>query len=169
MYTIDAFHHVTFNSDLYLVAATVLPVLFIALMLESSGLARAAIWAARREAREYRRLRARISEVVEEAEVGGRRHVIVGGGLELGGLLALPAVACLLLFGAGEVCAVLALNAQHASDVEHDLVMAALVALPVALVAVAASAIVASAVRDLRAAEAAAPDDPDDPADPPRP
>jgi hypothetical protein len=143
---------VAFNSELYVVAATVLPVLFIALMLESSGLARAAIWAARREAREYRRLRERVAEAVEQAEHGERRHVVGVGSFELGGLLALPALLCLLLFGAGEVSSVLALDARHASSFEHVVVLAALVALPVALVAVAAGSLLAAAVRDLRAA-----------------
>jgi hypothetical protein len=45
-----------FNSSFYLVGATVLPVLFIALMLEGGGLARAAIWAAKLQLREFRRL-----------------------------------------------------------------------------------------------------------------
>jgi hypothetical protein len=138
-----------FNSSLYVVCATVLPVLFIALTLESGGLARAAVWAARREAREFHRLKA-LALRAEADGIAERRTVVVTS-IDPSWLLALPAVACLLLFGLGEVCAVLALNAQHATGFEHFCVVAALVALPVVLVGVAAVSIVAAGARDLKA------------------
>jgi hypothetical protein len=136
------------------VCATVLPVLFIALTLESGGLARAAIWAARREAREFRRLKALALRAADEAEAErGERRTVVVTGVDPSWLLALPVVACLVLFGLGEVSAVLALNAQRATGFEHFCVVAALVALPVVLVAVAAVSIVAAGARDLKARE----------------
>jgi hypothetical protein len=156
-----------FNSNLYVVCATVLPVLFIALTLESGALARAAIWAARREAREFRRLKALAMRAEDEAAERGERRTVVVTGVDSSWLLALPVVACLVLFGLGEVSAVLALNAQHATGFEHFCTVAALVALPVVLVAVAAVSIVAAGARDLKGpgAEEGAGDEP--PGDPP--
>jgi hypothetical protein len=149
-----------FNSSLYVVCATVLPVLFIALTLESGGLARAAIWAARREAREFRRLKALALQAEAADKRGEQRMVVVATNVDPSGLLVLPAVACLVLFGLGEVSAVLALDTQRATGFEHFCVVAALVALPVVLVGVAAVSIIAAGARDLRARED---DDAEDP------
>jgi hypothetical protein len=147
-----------FNSSLYVACATVLPVLFIALTLESASLERAAVWAARREASEFRRLKA--LALRGEADETAERRTVVVTSVDPSWLLALPAVASLLLFGLGEVCAVLALNAQHATGFEHFWVVAALVAMPVILVAVAAVSIIAAGARDLKGPGDEPPGDP---------
>ena len=141
--------------------ATVLPVLFIALMLEGRELTQVAVWAARRQVRELRRLRARVEQAVAEADRAGHHQTVIAVSPIGYGWLALPAVACILLFGLGEVSAVLALDARHASWFEHACVLAALVGLPSGLVLVTSVSLVRSSYTDLR--QQAATPTPDDP------
>lgn len=136
-----------FNTNLYVVAATVLPVLFIALMLEGGGLTRAAIWALRSQIDDFRRLRARARQVAEAARQNQRPTVVIAVSSNADALSVLPAVVCMLLFGFGEVCSVLALNAQRATSFEHFWVIAALIAMPIAVVAVTSAAIIRSSSR----------------------
>jgi hypothetical protein len=68
-------------------------------------------------------------------------------------VLALPAVACIVLFGLGEVSSVLAINARHATAFEHLCVVAALVSLPIVLVLVTAGSIITTGSRELKAPE----------------
>jgi hypothetical protein len=97
----------TFNADFYVVAATVIPVLFLALMLPGGILARFARWE-----REWRR--AQIRE--HGADFVSKAPVHVRAVYELMGW----PVALALAFGlVGEIPAILALDHRHATATEH--------------------------------------------------
>lgn len=131
-------------------------------MLEGRELTQVAVWAARRQLRELRRLRARVERVVAEAELAGDRRTVIGVSPLGYGWLALPAVACILLFGLGEISAVLASDARRASGFEHGCVLTALIGLPSGLVLVTAVSLIRAGYSDLRD-ESADPSDDDPP------
>lgn len=104
----------TFNTNFYVVGATVIPVLFIALLIPDGALARYSLWAKRLRSTQLRRIR------------GGSvsRH---WGVLRIHDLLVLPVTITFLVFITGEIDAVHALSHQHASGTEHTWVETALV------------------------------------------
>jgi lysylphosphatidylglycerol synthetase-like protein (DUF2156 family) len=103
-----------FNANFYVVGATVIPVLFIALLIPDGALARYSLWAKQLRSTGLRRIR------------GGSasRH---WGVLRVYNLLALPVTITFLLFAIGEIDAVHALSHEHASGTEHTMVETALV------------------------------------------
>jgi lysylphosphatidylglycerol synthetase-like protein (DUF2156 family) len=104
----------TFNTSFYVVGATVIPVLFIALLIPDGALARYSLRAKQLRSTQLRRIR------------GGSasRH---WGVLRIHDLLVLPVTITFLVFVTGEIDAVHALSHQHAFSTEHTWVETALV------------------------------------------
>ena len=114
-----------FNADLYVVAATVIPVYFVALMFPGGILAQYTLWARTERSRHIADLRRwRVGRLVY--------------------LLMVPVWLVLALGAYGEIQAVLALDHGRASTTEHDWVIAASIALPIIA---AVSAVVATSMR----------------------
>jgi len=104
----------TFNANFYVVGATAIPVLFIALLIPDGALARYGVWAKRLRSTQLRRVR------------GGSatRH---WGVFRIYDLLILPVTITFVVFLLGEIDAVHALSHEHASGTAHTLVETALV------------------------------------------
>lgn len=127
-----------FNSDLYVVGATVIPVLFIALLIPEGVLARYAVWVKSLRSRQLGAIRTRHTRQASadptfaaDTETAQIPVPTLWGVLRLHDLLLFPVTAALLLFVGGEISAVHALDHRHASGSEHWWVEATLVALPV--------------------------------------
>lgn len=103
-----------FNANFYVVGATVIPVLFIALLIPDGALGRYAVWVKRLRSTQLRRIR------------GGSagRH---WGVFRVHDLLLLPVTVTFIVFVLGEIDAVHALSHQHASGSQHVWVETALV------------------------------------------
>lgn len=108
-----------FNGDLYATAATVIPVLFIALMFPNGLLARYALWC-----KQWRSKRG-----VPAVEEGRAQKIRSVNNRYL--LLIFPVDLVLLAGSWGEVCAFIALIRRHATQVERLVVIASVVVLPV--------------------------------------
>lgn len=138
-----------FNSNLYVVGAPVIPVLFIALLIPDGILARYAVWVKRLRSLPLARIRLRLArQALRAAAPAGMTEPVaprpsafaVWGVLRFYDLLVFPVTAALALFVMGEISAVHALNHRHASGPEHWWVEAALVGLPL----LAVSSVIAS-------------------------
>jgi len=108
----------TFNANFYVVGATAIPVLFIAVLIPDGALARYSVWAKQLRSTQLRRVR------------GGSatRH---WGVFRIYDLLILPVTITFVVFLLGEIDAVHALSHEHASGTEHRWVETALVWLTV--------------------------------------
>lgn len=133
-----------FNSDLYVVGATVIPVLFIALLVPEGLLARYAVWVKHLRSLQLARIQLRLARKalreadqaeLTEAVVPGPSAFAVWGVFRLYDLLVFPVTAALILFVMGEISAAHALNHRRASGTEHWWVETALVGLPLLAVA----------------------------------
>jgi hypothetical protein len=129
----------TFNSDLYMVAATVIPVLFVALVLPNGVLARYAVWAKKQRSNQLRR-------VTQGGALPARR---LWGVYRIYDFLTLPVTLFRLFFVMGEISAVLALDHRHATRTEHRLVMASLIVMPIIAVLSAIAATSFAWAKDL--------------------
>jgi hypothetical protein len=107
-----------FKYNLYVVAATVIPVLFIALMLPPGVLARYALWA-----KEQRN--AQLQQVIQAdkgtGKVSGRKLWAVFRRYDL---VVLPATIAFVFFLGGEISAALAIDHRHATSTDHGDVVA---------------------------------------------
>lgn len=108
----------SFNANFYVVGATVIPVLFIALLIPNGALARYSLWAKQLRSTQLRRVR---------GGSASRRW----GALRIYDLLVFPVTITFVVFVIGEVDAVHALSHEHASGAEHTWVETALVWLTV--------------------------------------
>jgi hypothetical protein len=118
-----------FNADLYTVAATVIPVLFVAMMLPSGILARYSLWTKQLRSRQLQRVRKSIAARGEDPDkVPAPRLTALFRSHDL---VRLPVTLFFVLFLGGEISAVLAIDHRHATAVEHWWVMASLVVLPI--------------------------------------
>ncbi len=148
----------SFNADLYTVAATVIPVLFVALMLQGGILSHYSVWTklvrslqlariglrAERKALEFpkkateekRKGKAQKSEKSSGTkDLSGEPPALALWGVRrINYVLQVPVMLVLTLFSAGEISAALALDHRHATQVEHGFVMAALIVLPLVTV-----------------------------------
>lgn len=132
-------HAVAFNTDFYVMAATVIPVLFIPLIFPGGILYRYGLWT-----KKWRRQGA-----VKAYQDGDARGVArYNQGYKL---LFLPVDLVLLLGGFGELCAVFALYRRHATHIEQMWTLYALVGLvgaSVLMVGFAMSADFAKSLQD---------------------
>ena len=132
----------SFNADFYVVAATIIPVWFVAVMLPGGILARYAVWARQLRARQSKR----IGPAMNAGKLSGTRLWLI---LRFRDVLTLPDKATLTFAGVGEVCAVLSLDRGHATGFEHWWVLVSVVGLPVVTVIGAQVAILGTWTRDL--------------------
>jgi len=116
-----------FNANFYVVAATVTPVLFLALMLPGGILARYGQWV-----KDWRDRR--LSSMPPPERIGSRsaHQWVTSNGYTV---LYLPVYVALTFGGVGEVAAVLALDAEHATRFEHLWVRASVIGLAAITVA----------------------------------
>jgi hypothetical protein len=114
-----------FNSDLYVVGATVIPVLFIALMLQGGVLGRYALWTKNLRSLMLGRIGLRAAKkAVRLAEAGNMAAaenakepptLALWGALRVYDLLIFPATLVFVALGGGEISAVLAIDHRHAT------------------------------------------------------
>lgn len=118
-----------FNSDLYTVAATVIPVLFVAMMLPPGILARYSLWSKQLRSRQLQRIRKSIAAGGEDPDrIPPSRLTALFRSHDL---VRLPVTLFFVFFLGGEISAVLAIDHRHATAAEHSWVMAALIVLPI--------------------------------------
>jgi hypothetical protein len=117
-----------FNSDFYVAAATVIPILFIALLLPGGVMHRYAIWAKKWY---IRRFPAEFLERSNPFRWSSLKVTFKASGMTYGlQYLLLPVVVTLIFGSFSEACAMLALANQHATHTEHQWVLWAVVSLP---------------------------------------
>jgi hypothetical protein len=114
-----------FNVNLYVVAATVIPVLFIALMLPPGVLARYALWAKERRNAQLRQV---VQAEKATGKATGRKLWAVFRRYDL---VVLPATLAFVFFLGGQISAALAIDHRHATSTEHAWVMWSLIGLPI--------------------------------------
>jgi hypothetical protein len=114
-----------FNYNLYVVGATVIPVLFIALMLPPGLLARYALLVKEHRNAQLRQL---IQGDKATGKVSGRSLWAVFRRYDI---VVLPAALAFVFFVWGEISAVYALDHRHATATEHTGVMWSLIGLPI--------------------------------------
>jgi|ERR1035441_1607225 Asp-tRNA(Asn)/Glu-tRNA(Gln) amidotransferase A subunit family amidase len=128
-----------FNSDFYTFAASVIPVVFFALMLPGCILARYARWV-----KQWRSRRAR--PIVTADKISARRLWLV---LRSYDLLMLPVMATIYFTLEGELRSINALSDQHASASDQHWVTISLIGLVVIAVACTMAAISQSWAADI--------------------
>lgn len=112
---------ITFNADFYSVAATIVPVIFVALLFPGGMLAHYALWAKRwRSKRSLAALRS-----------GKRLSLRLWIIFRAYDLLMLPVTLAFVLGTMGELASFIALDHRSATHLEHSLVFAAVLTLPV--------------------------------------
>jgi hypothetical protein len=133
-----------FNADFYVAGATVIPVLFLALLLSGGPLAKYALWAKRQRSEQLRRI-IKAEQGIEN--VSATRLWWVRNTYYL---LSLPTTLVLVFFVGGEISAAYALDHRHATSSEHGWVLAALVVLPIITVLVVLASVSFTWARDIR-------------------
>lgn len=108
-----------FNQNLYTVAATIIPVFFIALMFPGGVLTPYWLWSERWK-----------NKHLGEASVG-RPLFFLFVGTPMNFLISLPVNLILGIGAAGEVCAVIAIDHRHATYIQHLWVFSSMVMLPI--------------------------------------
>jgi hypothetical protein len=114
----------TFNADFYFMAATIIPIFFLALMLPGGVLFRYSIWVRRWHTRH-------LSDALNNKDRRYWRTLLANRGHDL---FSLPIQLMLLAASIGEVSAVIALDQRHATPREHWWVLVSVIGLPVVTV-----------------------------------
>lgn len=135
-----------FNGDFYNMAATVIPVLFIAIAFEDAGWIRLRLWIYRME--DQMRVRA----TAARGRLRWRRGLLTGARYALEQLAATLTMVQLLSIS-GEIAAILAVEHQQATQLEHDLTRGALMVLVVLMGAALFGRVAEAAQRETRRLE----------------